>query len=110
MHFSNIPLPFQEQLRHKQRFNFIAFDTKAYCWKDRLVEVNEKNLHTAWQWIKELVCRGSTNTLGALRHALADHQTQAIYLLSDGRPDQVWFLPVFCEIERRLRKVIQCIY
>ena len=58
-------------------------------WKDRLVDVNEKTLHQAWTWIKELTCKGSTNTMAALRHALNDHHTQAIYLLTDGRPDQV---------------------
>ena len=79
----------QEQLRHKQKFNIIAFDSKSTSWRDRVVEVNEKNLHTAWQWIKGLACRGSTNTLAALRHALSDNQTQAVYLLTDGRPDQV---------------------
>ena len=32
---------------------------------------------------------GSTNTLGALRLALSDPSVQAVYLLTDGRPDQV---------------------
>ena len=27
----------QEQLRHKQKFNFIAYDSKAYPWRDRQV-------------------------------------------------------------------------
>ena len=79
----------QEQLRHKQKFNLISFDSKACPWRDHLVDVDEKNLHMAWQWIKTLSCRSSTNTLAALRHALNDPQTQAIYLLTDGRPDQV---------------------
>lgn len=35
---------------------------------------------------------GSTNTLAALRIALSDTYTQAIYLLTDGRPDQVSFI------------------
>uniref|UniRef100_A0A1I8FMI0 DNA_MISMATCH_REPAIR_2 domain-containing protein n=1 Tax=Macrostomum lignano TaxID=282301 RepID=A0A1I8FMI0_9PLAT len=42
----------QEQLRHKLRVNFVAFNTKAYPWKDRLVEVTEQSLQTAWNWIK----------------------------------------------------------
>lgn len=32
---------------------------------------------------------GSTNTLGALSLALAAEDTEAVYLLTDGRPDQV---------------------
>ena len=67
----------------------MAFNSRAHCWKDHLVEVNEKNLQSAWSWIKALVCLGSTNTLAALRHALSDPSTQAIYVLTDGRPDQV---------------------
>ncbi|CAH1777455.1 unnamed protein product [Owenia fusiformis] len=78
----------QEQLRHKQKVNFVAFSSKAVPWKDRLVDVNERNLQGAWAWIQSLSCQGSTNTLAALKFALADHQTHAIYLLSDGRPDQ----------------------
>ena len=81
--------PFQEQLRHKQKFNLIGFDSKASSWRDRMVEVNEQNLQGAWSWIKGLTCKGSTNTLAALRCALGDPQTEAIYLLSDGRPDHV---------------------
>ncbi|XP_074651656.1 von Willebrand factor A domain-containing protein 3B-like [Tubulanus polymorphus] len=79
----------QEQLRHKQRFNILAFNSRVYPWRDRLVDVCESNLQSAWQWVKDLTCQGSTNTLAALRFALADRTAQAIYLLTDGRPDQI---------------------
>lgn len=78
----------QEQIRHKLKFNLISFNSKVRAWRDRLVEVNEMNLHDAWSWIKGLNCSGSTNTLGALKLALNDPATQAIYILTDGRPDQ----------------------
>lgn len=39
--------------------------------------------------MKDLTTGGSTNTLGALKRALADTQVEAVYLLTDGRPDQV---------------------
>ncbi|XP_064636642.1 von Willebrand factor A domain-containing protein 3B-like isoform X2 [Lineus longissimus] len=78
----------QEQLRHKQKFNIVSFNSRVCPWRDRLVEVTEENLQAAWQWVKNLSCSGSTNTMGALRFALADRGTQAIYLLTDGRPDQ----------------------
>ena len=84
---------FQEQLRHKVKFNLISFSSKVCPWRDRLVEVNEQNLQSAWGWVKSLTCNGSTNTLGALKFALNDPATQAIYMLSDGRPDQVKFHP-----------------
>ncbi|KAH9498636.1 von Willebrand factor A domain-containing protein 3B, partial [Bulinus truncatus] len=78
----------QEQLRHKKKFNFVAFNSKVSEWKDRLVEVSESSLQSAWSWIQSLSCWGSTNTYAALQIAMADPQTQAIYLLTDGRPDQ----------------------
>ncbi|KAF7232805.1 hypothetical protein EG68_07892, partial [Paragonimus skrjabini miyazakii] len=43
---------------------------------------------SAADWIKNLSCNGTTNTLAALQFALACKRTQGIYLLSDGRPDQ----------------------
>nr|XP_030133827.3 von Willebrand factor A domain-containing protein 3B [Taeniopygia guttata]XP_030133838.3 von Willebrand factor A domain-containing protein 3B [Taeniopygia guttata] len=78
----------QEQLRHKKRFNFVKFSAQAVAWQEKLVEVNEENLQDAWLWIKGLEVGSSTNTLKALQIALADNDTQAIYLLTDGRPDQ----------------------
>ncbi|XP_016155190.1 PREDICTED: von Willebrand factor A domain-containing protein 3B isoform X2 [Ficedula albicollis] len=79
----------QEQLRHKKRFNFVKFSAQAVAWQEKLAEVNEENLQDAWLWIKGLEVAGSsTNTLKALQIAFADTDTQAIYLLTDGRPDQ----------------------
>lgn len=81
----------KEQLRHKRKFNFVTFNTKAASWKDRLVDVSERSLQSAWSWIQNLSCWGSTNTYGAIQLAMSDPQTQAIYLLTDGRPDQVQY-------------------
>ncbi|KAF2986418.1 hypothetical protein EK904_003682 [Melospiza melodia maxima] len=78
----------QEQLRHKKRFNFVKFSAQAVAWQEKLVEVNEENLQDAWLWIKGMEVGSSTNILKALQIALADTDTQAIYLLTDGRPDQ----------------------
>ncbi|KAL3878601.1 hypothetical protein ACJMK2_030937 [Sinanodonta woodiana] len=78
----------QEQLRHKMKFNLVAFNSKVQVWQNRLVEVNENSLEGAWRWIQNLSCWGSTNTYGAVQQALGDPGTQAVYLLTDGRPDQ----------------------
>ncbi|KFP28792.1 von Willebrand factor A domain-containing protein 3B, partial [Colius striatus] len=78
----------QEQLRHKKRFNFVKFSAQAVAWQEKLAEVNEENFQDACLWIKGLEVGSSTNTLKALQIALADTDTQAIYLLTDGRPDQ----------------------
>lgn len=67
----------------------VAFNSKVTGWRDRLVDVSERALQSAWTWVQGLTCWGSTNTYAAIQMALADTRTQAIYLLSDGRPDQV---------------------
>ena len=54
-----------------------------------MVEVDEFNMKSALDWINSLNAQGTTNTLAAIRFALCDLNTEAIYLLSDGRPDQV---------------------
>lgn len=71
------------------KVNFVSFNSKAVAWQNRLVEVDEHSLQSAWKWIQNLSCWGSTNTYAALQIALSDPGTQAIYLLTDGRPDQV---------------------
>ena len=50
--------------------------------------------------MKGLSTGGSTNTLAALKLALADPQCHAIYLLTDGRPDQVQYMQIvlFCSV------------
>jgi von Willebrand factor A domain-containing protein 3 len=58
-------------------------------WRDRLVEADEQNIVLALQWIRTLSAQGGTNTLEAIKFALSDFKTEAIYLLTDGRPDQV---------------------
>ena len=79
----------QEQLKAKQRFNQIGFNSKVSSWRDRMVEVNEYNLMSALEWTNSLTANGTTNTQEAIRFAMSDLNTEAIYLLTDGRPDQV---------------------
>ncbi|XP_031223076.1 von Willebrand factor A domain-containing protein 3B isoform X4 [Mastomys coucha] len=78
----------QEQLRYKSKFNFVTFDGQAIAWREKLAEVNEDNLKQAQSWIRDIKVGSSTNTLNALKIAFADEETQVIYLLTDGRPDQ----------------------
>ncbi|XP_042316665.1 von Willebrand factor A domain-containing protein 3B isoform X2 [Sceloporus undulatus] len=77
-----------EQLQNKRKFNLVKFDVEAVAWKEKLADVNEHNLEDALIWVEELQVGGSTNTLQALLIAFSDSDTQAIYLLTDGRPDQ----------------------
>lgn len=86
----------QEQLRHKRSFNLIAFDSLVHSWQTAVVQVSEENLQNAWNWVNSLTCHGTTNTLAALQTAFKDKQTKAIYLLTDGRPDQVCIILLTC--------------
>ena len=68
----------------------VSFNTIINPWRDQLTKVNYTIRYSQLEpWIDELHAEGSTNTLGALSFALADAATEAIYLLTDGRPDQV---------------------
>ncbi|CAF1389296.1 unnamed protein product [Adineta ricciae] len=79
----------QDQLFSKERINMVAFNSVTNPWRDRLTKITDSKTTTQLQtWIDELYAEGSTNTLAALRFALADTVTEAIYLLTDGRPDQ----------------------
>ncbi|CAI5772132.1 DUF4537 domain-containing protein [Podarcis lilfordi] len=78
----------REQLRDKTKVNFVRFDTEAVAWKEKLARVNEESLEEALLWVNDLEIGSSTNTLKALQIAYSDSDTQAIYLLTDGRPDQ----------------------
>ncbi|XP_014647134.1 PREDICTED: von Willebrand factor A domain-containing protein 3B [Ceratotherium simum simum] len=78
----------QEQLKYKRKFNFVQFDAQAVAWQEKLVEIDEDNLKGAQSWVRDMKIGSSTNTLNALQIAFADKETQVIYLLTDGRPDQ----------------------
>ena len=86
---------FQDQLLTKDRVNMASFNTIINPWRDRLTRINDLTIQSQLQpWIDGLFAEGSTNTLGALRFALADSETEGIYLLTDGRPDQVNILAI----------------
>ena len=57
-------------------------------WKEHLVPTSDQNLTAVWQWVQALRASGSTNTLDALSTATAVQGAKAVYLLTDGRPDQ----------------------
>jgi von Willebrand factor A domain-containing protein 3 len=68
----------------------VSFNSTINPWRDRLTKITNSNIQSQLQqWIEGLHVEGSTNTLAALRFALADADTEAMYLLTDGRPDQV---------------------
>jgi hypothetical protein len=71
--------------------NFVQFGTDISPWHPRLQKLDDTSgdaFDDLLGWIRDLRCQGSTNTLAALNHALHDEDAEAIYLLTDGRPDQ----------------------
>jgi hypothetical protein len=66
LYFLYFVLLTKEQLKTKQRFNLLSFNTKIYPWRDRMVEVDEFNTNSALEWINNLNAQGTTNTLGKI--------------------------------------------
>ena len=78
----------QEQLKEKEKCTIFHFSSSVRAWRDHLVPASEQNLKAISQWVEGLVAEGSTNTLEALSQAMSVRGAQAVYLLTDGRPDQ----------------------
>ncbi|KAF6772158.1 hypothetical protein AHF37_08631 [Paragonimus kellicotti] len=57
----------EQQVSQKSTFNLIAFGSSLRAFRPQRVQVNEKNLQAAWDWIRELPCSGSRNVLAAIR-------------------------------------------
>ncbi|XP_048578753.1 uncharacterized protein LOC5513500 isoform X2 [Nematostella vectensis] len=69
-------------------FNVIEFNEEVTKWADRMVQCTPRTVSVASEWINKLQCGTSTNTMGALLEAYDDDGMQAIYLVTDGMPDQ----------------------
>ena len=80
--------PSQEQLCHKQAFTVLHFGSSVQAWSESLVPPLQENLQAVWRWVQGLTAQGSTNTQAALSAAMSVPGAQAVYLLTDGRPDQ----------------------
>lgn len=96
-----------EQL-HKNNtfFNLIRFANRCEKWRENMVEPNEDNCHRAIAWLAESTANGNTCTLDAIKEAL-DHQgIEAIYLLTDGKPDNSTMMVL--EEVKKLNAVKKC--
>nr|XP_018668721.1 von Willebrand factor A domain-containing protein 3A [Ciona intestinalis] len=77
-----------EQLNgNKTAFNIVAFSNTSTKWQDSITESNQSACHDAVQWVSALTAHGGSATLKAIQVALADEEAEAIYLLTDGKPD-----------------------
>ncbi|XP_015779495.1 PREDICTED: uncharacterized protein LOC107357369 [Acropora digitifera] len=83
-------------------FNIIEFNEEVNKWANNLVACTPRTVSIASEWIHKLTCGTSTNTMEALIEAYEDDGMDAIYLVTDGLPDQT--PGVILENVRRLHK------
>ncbi|XP_033122246.1 von Willebrand factor A domain-containing protein 3A-like [Anneissia japonica] len=77
-----------EQLKKENiSFNIIRFSGDVESWRPQIVEPTNENCNDAVRWVSTLVTGGNTCTLEALSHAFDDPNIDAVYLLTDGKPD-----------------------
>jgi von Willebrand factor A domain-containing protein 3 len=80
-------LVWEQLFKQRVHFNFITFSNDVQKWRDRIVEANEENCHSCISWLSTLIAHGNTCTLEALKEAFSDETIDAIYLITDGKPD-----------------------
>jgi uncharacterized protein with von Willebrand factor type A (vWA) domain len=80
-------LIWEQLFKFRISFNFIRFSDRCEKWRDRLQEPTEENCHKAIAWLTSLTAHGNTCTLDALKEAFSDQEINAIYLITDGKPD-----------------------
>ncbi|KAK7113358.1 von Willebrand factor A domain-containing protein 3A-like [Littorina saxatilis] len=68
-------------------FNIIQFSGSCKRWRDAIQSPSEENCHDAVRWSSNFHANGNTCTLEALQMAFEDKDIEAIYLLTDGKPD-----------------------
>ncbi|CAB4012951.1 Hypothetical predicted protein [Paramuricea clavata] len=69
-------------------FNIIEFNERTNKWADSLIQCDTETVNIASQWISNLTCGTSTDTMTALLLAFNDPATEAVYMVTDGLPDQ----------------------
>ncbi|XP_061456287.1 von Willebrand factor A domain-containing protein 3A [Rhineura floridana] len=93
-----------EQLRKNNiKFNLINFAEDADVWQECLVEATNEACHDAVQWLSMFKAHGNTSILKALQRAFSLQDVEALYVLTDGKPDTSCSL-VLNEIEMLLKK------
>ncbi|KFP63031.1 von Willebrand factor A domain-containing protein 3A, partial [Cariama cristata] len=93
-----------EQLRKNEvRFNLLRFAENTESWKEYLVEATNETCHDAVQWVSRFHAHGTTCILVALQKALSFQGIEALYVLTDGKPDTSCSL-ILKEVERLRKK------
>uniref|UniRef100_A0A8D0GIN4 von Willebrand factor A domain containing 3A n=1 Tax=Sphenodon punctatus TaxID=8508 RepID=A0A8D0GIN4_SPHPU len=77
-----------EQLRkNSSRFNLMSFAESVQTWQECLVEATNETCHDAVQWVSAFQAHGNTCILNALQKAFCLQDVEALYVLTDGKPD-----------------------
>ncbi|XP_042293164.1 von Willebrand factor A domain-containing protein 3A isoform X1 [Sceloporus undulatus] len=77
-----------EQLRkNNTKFNLISFAEDVEVWQECLVEATDEACHDATQWVSVFRAHGNTSILKALWRAFSLQDIEALYILTDGKPD-----------------------
>ncbi|XP_067162573.1 von Willebrand factor A domain-containing protein 3A [Apteryx mantelli] len=77
-----------EQLRKNEvRFNLLSFAENTESWREYLVEATDETCHDAVQWVSRFQAYGNTCILMALQKAFSFQDIEALYVLTDGKPD-----------------------
>ncbi|ESO91920.1 hypothetical protein LOTGIDRAFT_147631, partial [Lottia gigantea] len=69
-------------------FNIVEFNSQITQWSDKMVKCTPETVAVASKWIDELSAKTGTNTMDALLIAFGDPECKAVYLVTDGLPDQ----------------------
>ena len=69
-------------------FNLIQFGSEVTQWSDRLVKCTPETVAVAEEWIKKLQPASGTSVSEALLTAFSDPCCDAVYLVTDGLPDE----------------------
>ncbi|XP_054849648.1 von Willebrand factor A domain-containing protein 3A [Eublepharis macularius] len=99
-----------EQLRKNQtKFNLISFAEDVTAWQECLTEATDEACHDAVQWLSTFRAHGNTSILKALQRAFLLQGIEALYVLTDGKPDTSCSL-VLQEIEVLRKKRVVTIH
>jgi hypothetical protein len=69
-------------------FNLIEYSNEVMQWADKMVKCTNETVNVAAGWIKNMTAKTGSNMLDALLTAFEDPQCHAVYLVTDGLPDQ----------------------
>lgn len=91
-------------------FNVIEFNSEVTQWADKMVKCTPETVAVAADWIKNLSAKTGTNTQDALLTALGDPGCEAVYIVTDGLPDQHPMDILDCVGYATRGRPIHCIY